>query len=210
MGCFEISILCLLYHHHLARILIMSTSRVGTYILGGFLATLLPDNYYQLHEIVCDICYNAESSDCEPYETSPTANGIESHLCGISPTSTVRPLICQHVFHEKCLITWLNDQTSRRLHGNCPMCRRRLIHNPDAIAQSVGNPPMDRAQRLRELDERMLQLLGESISQLEEELSDLSVTMAAIALCVEERASIRAELAATRNDREVGDSGAPS
>jgi hypothetical protein len=188
----------------------MSTSRVGTYILGGFLAELLPDNYYQLHETVCDICYNAEASDCELDETSPTVNDIESHLHGILPTSTVRPLICQHVFHEKCLVAWLNDQTSRRLDGNCPMCRRRLIHNPAAIAQSVSNLPMDRVQRLRELDERMLQLLRDSISQLAEELSDLSVTMAAIALCVEERASIRAELAATRDNREFGDSGAPS
>jgi len=37
---------------------------------------------------------------------------------------------CPHVFHHRCLLTWLNTQVNSpnsRGNGTCPTCRRRLV-----------------------------------------------------------------------------------
>ena len=111
----------------------MPTSRSHTHILR-LEAIQLQDDYYKQHETVCDICFNDETSDCGLDEASATVSNSEANLRAISPTSIIRTAVCRHVFHERCLKKWLQEQTTHRLHGNCPMCRGLLIFNPRAIA----------------------------------------------------------------------------
>ncbi|KAK9507481.1 hypothetical protein O3M35_007333 [Rhynocoris fuscipes] len=50
----------------------------------------------------------------------------------------VRKLPCEHVYHENCIIPWLE------LHGTCPICRKTLtedgrVEDPDNSSNVVGN-----------------------------------------------------------------------
>lgn len=50
----------------------------------------------------------------------------------------VRKLPCEHVYHENCIIPWLE------LHGTCPICRKTLTddgraEDPDNSSNVVGN-----------------------------------------------------------------------
>jgi len=48
--------------------------------------------------------------------------------------------VCNHVFHEKCLLHWLNT------HDDCPMCRRRLLPNIKCVFISSESEGPDRGQ----------------------------------------------------------------
>jgi len=111
----------------------MPTPRNHTHILR-LEADGLQDDYYKQHEASCDICFNDETSDCGLDEASATVSNSEANLRAISPTSIIRTAVCRHVFHERCLVKWLQEQREHRLHGNCPMCRGLLVFNPKAIA----------------------------------------------------------------------------
>lgn len=46
----------------------------------------------------------------------------------------VRKLVCEHLYHEQCIIPWL------QLHGTCPICRKSL--NDDSESEnSTSNSP---------------------------------------------------------------------
>lgn len=47
----------------------------------------------------------------------------------------VRQLLCQHLFHQKCVDEWL------RLNATCPLCKQPII-------DSEENPPLSISQRL--------------------------------------------------------------
>ncbi|XP_037040169.1 E3 ubiquitin-protein ligase Iruka [Bradysia coprophila] len=45
-------------------------------------------------------------------------------------TETVRRLPCVHIYHENCIVPWLE------LHGTCPVCRKTLNDNPEEQSQA--------------------------------------------------------------------------
>jgi E3 ubiquitin-protein ligase RNF115/126 len=47
---------------------------------------------------------------------------LQCSVCleGFRLDEPVRKLPCEHVYHENCIIPWLE------LHGTCPICRKRL------------------------------------------------------------------------------------
>ena len=111
----------------------MPTSRTDDHILR-YRANNLPDDYYKQYKIVCNICYNDEKADCGLEEASTPISDMEANIRATLPTSTIHATVCRHVFHERCLTKWLQEQTNRRLHGNCSMCRSMLVFNSTAIA----------------------------------------------------------------------------
>lgn len=128
-------------HPPATQYITMSTSRTETHMFGRFPYIVLQDNYFQEHETVCVICYNDTTADFELQDATPATPDPENNIRAISPTSTIQLGVCQHVFHERCLVKWLQDQTSRFLHGNCPMCRRMLIFNPTLRPQTADRLP---------------------------------------------------------------------
>ncbi|XP_037951602.1 E3 ubiquitin-protein ligase Iruka [Teleopsis dalmanni] len=46
---------------------------------------------------------------------------------------TVRKLQCSHLYHENCIVPWLD------LHGTCPICRKSLAEEPNEVIGSNEN-----------------------------------------------------------------------
>ncbi|KAF2787769.1 hypothetical protein K505DRAFT_342656 [Melanomma pulvis-pyrius CBS 109.77] len=89
-----------------------------------------------------------------------------------SSEQVVQIHLCQHIFHDKCLNTWL--ETTHDLNiGTCPMCRTVLYSEPSIPVPSLDmaeDPPED----IRESGEYLM-LLVQAIwdNMLEHELPSL-------------------------------------
>ncbi|RMZ68581.1 hypothetical protein GMOD_00008303 [Pyrenophora seminiperda CCB06] len=82
----------------------------------------LSANYYSAHECECSICGSDEVADIPPAQ-------ITSEASTISPTAVVGTSLCPspHVFHKRCLFTWLCMNLFENKDASCPMCRTKLV-----------------------------------------------------------------------------------
>lgn len=75
---------------------------VCVFISNDFILTFIPDAKQQ-----CSVCWDDFKLD-----------------------EDVRQLRCEHIFHEACIIPWLE------LHNTCPVCRKEQEVNPEQSAKT--------------------------------------------------------------------------
>lgn len=81
----------------------------------------LPDNHYTKNQSFCDICRRAEAADA-PDNGSGSMSSI-----AISSTEVVKIVVCKHIYHAKCLHSWVVDSVQYGQVATCPSCFRVLI-----------------------------------------------------------------------------------
>mmetsp|Transcript_7185 Transcript_7185/g.14429 ORF Transcript_7185/g.14429 Transcript_7185/m.14429 type:complete len:283 (+) Transcript_7185:65-913(+) len=88
---------------------------------------------FQSHRPECSICLDHFS----PNDTIAWAKdggdntGNIGYYSTYNNTSNNPSQACDHIFHEDCLIAWLQQ------HDECPLCRRRVVHD-DAEIRFAG------------------------------------------------------------------------
>ncbi|KAJ8892706.1 hypothetical protein PR048_005287, partial [Dryococelus australis] len=61
-----------------------------------------------------------------------TGKSLQCSVCwdDFSLGESVRKLKCEHIYHENCIVPWL------QLHGTCPICRKSLNDEEQTDGQS--------------------------------------------------------------------------
>eukprot|EP01082_Thalassiosira_pseudonana_P014638 g13341.t1 g13341 contig8:444655-445650(-) len=81
------------------------------------------------HPLECSICLEIFSPNDKIAWAKdggePTSNSTRT------TNVTANDTICDHIFHEECLVSWL------QLHDECPLCRRKIVHS-DAEIRFAG------------------------------------------------------------------------
>lgn len=84
---------------------------------------------HQQHKLECSICLD----EYKPNDTISWAkDGGDPPSASLALTNNSgAPSGCDHIFHQGCLVSWLE------LHDDCPLCRRKLVHE-DADVRFSG------------------------------------------------------------------------
>jgi hypothetical protein len=113
-----------------------------------FASTKLADDHFHTQDdSECNIC---TFKDAPEQDDAASANN-----------SIIKIDVCNHVYHEVCIKTWLSTQL-QTTHGTCPMSRTVIIHNPaPRDAQQVArNNLMEIMVELERLEEQFRAILA--------------------------------------------------
>ena len=53
--------------------------------------------------------------------------GSECTICMTENTKNLRTLPCKHVFHKRCITTWIKKEIRENHNPSCPICRTEIF-----------------------------------------------------------------------------------
>ena len=105
----------------------MSSTKPKTFLLSLFWSSLGPFPLFKIKIIMLRI-------------HSIPGTKLQCSVCweDFSLNESVRQLHCDHLFHEACIVPWLE------LHGTCPVCRKSQEPGSSAAGQQQQQQPIRR------------------------------------------------------------------
>jgi flagellar biosynthesis/type III secretory pathway chaperone len=132
--------------------------------------------------IQCEICWEQLEHSPGPSKKDPPRGAIKKKgkkLSSSAKTVQTEDVVgvvatpCGHLYHKKCIVDWLGQQTARKEVRNCPACRARILKNAKLL-EVFPSTSEELERQISTLEKEKAELIGQ-ISDSEAKLKELQI-----------------------------------